>query len=330
MAMLDPQDEQMVRRWHETLSGEIMLTLVVTEDNRSQAFSEFCDQLSGLVPQVHITKKKSDTRQNPAIQVGPNIRYQAIPQGKVLEPFLAMLTLLDAPYDWPGKSNKAIEDMKIPAQLELFIASHCGFCPQVARQVSPLAIANEMIRLAVIDASLFHEKAQSDGIRSVPTVLLDGVYRWTGTIELADIIEMLVSRNPAHLGTSALRNMIEEGNAARVADLMLEQGLIFSSFLDLLTHEKWPVRLGAIVALETVIEKNSAIAAQAVGPLLERYPMVNDQVKGDILYILGETGDQSITSDLEDAFKNTDNPELQETAREAVMKIWGRRARTEF
>ncbi len=121
----------------------------------------------------------------------------------------------------------------------------------MVRQVTPLAIANELIRLAVIDALLFHGKAQSDGIRSVPTVLLDGKYRWTGTIQLADIIEMLENRDPAHLGTSALRNIIEEGNAAQVADLMLEQGLIFPSFLDLLVHEKWPVRLGAIVALGT-------------------------------------------------------------------------------
>ena len=83
--------------------------------------------------------------------------------------------------------------------------------------------------------------------------------------------------------------------------------------------------MGAIVALETVIEKNSDIAAQVVDPLLERYPMVEDQVKGDILYIIGETVDQDITSELENVFKNSDNPELQETAREAVMKIWQRR-----
>lgn len=322
---IESQEEQIIRRWQERLSGEIMLKLIITEDKRSEAFAVFCDQLSGLASQVHITKKKSDSEQNPVIQIGPNIRYQAIPEGKELKPFLEMLTLLDTKNDSAGKFTKAVEEIDIPAELELFIAGHCGFCPQVVRQIAPLAIANELIRLAIIDASLFHEKAQFDGVRSVPTVLLDGKYRWTGTIQLADIIEMLVNRDPTHLGASALRNIIEEGNAARVADLMLEQGLIFPSFLDLLVHEKWPVRLGAIVALETVIEKNSDIAVQVVDPLLERFPMVNDQVKGDILYILGETGDQHITSDLENVFKNSDNPELQEIAREAVMRIWERR-----
>jgi glutaredoxin len=322
---LDSQDQLIIQKWHETLVGEIMLTLLVTEDSRSEAFALFCDQLSGLASQVHITKKKSDSAQKPAIQVDPNIRYHAIPGGKELPPFLEMLTLLDTQSDAGGSFNKAVKEVTVPAELELFIASGCGFCPRVVRQVTPLAIANEMIRLAVIDASLFHEKSQSDGIRSVPTVVLDGEYRWTAAVQPEDIIEMLVNRDPAHLSASALRNIIEEGNAARVAGLMLDRGLIFPSFFDLLAHEKWPVRLGAIVALETVIEKDSDIAAQVVDPLLERFPLVDDQVKGDILYILGETGDQNTTSQLENVFKNSSNPELQETAREAVMKIWQRR-----
>jgi glutaredoxin len=325
MVIIESQDELIIRRWHETLSGEIMLTLIITEDKRSEAFAVFCDQLSVLASQVHITKKKSDSEQIPAIQVGPNIRYQAIPAGKELTPFLEMLTLLDAQSGSEGKLIKVIENITIPAELRLFIAGNCSFCPRVVQQIAPLAIANELIRLAIIDASLFDEKAQSDGIRSVPTILLDGQYRWTGTIQLEDIIEMLINRDPAHLGAAALRTIIEEGNAARVADLMLEQGLIFPSFLDLLVHKKWPVRLGAIVTLETVIEKNSVIAAQVVDPLLERYPMVDDQVKGDILYILGETGDQKITVELENVFKESGNPELQESAREAVMRIWERR-----
>ena len=322
---IDSQDQLIIRKWHDSLSGEIMLTLLLTEDKRSEAFTVFCDQLSGLASQVHITKKKSDDEQKPAIQLGANIRYHAIPGGKELQPFLEMLTLLNARSKAADPFNNAVKKVKVPAELELFIALDCGFCPQVVRQVTPLAIANEMIRLAVIDASLFYEKSQSDGIRSVPTVVLDGEYRWTGAVQIEDIIEMLVKRDPVHLGASALRNIIEEGNAARVADLMLDRGRIFPSFLDLLAHEKWPVRLGAIVALETVIEKNSDIAAQVVDPLMERYSLVDDQVKGDILYILGETGDQNITSQLENVFKTSSNPEIQETAREAVMKIWHRR-----
>ena len=322
---IDSQDQLKIRNWHETLSGEILLTLIVTEDNRSEAFAAFCDQLSGLASQVHITKKKSDSEQKPTIRIGANVSYHVIPIGKELPPFLEMLTLLDARGDAAGPFTKAVKKVKVPAELELFIAPDCGFCPQVVRQVTPLAIANEMIRLSITDASLFYEMSQSDGIRSVPTLVLDGAYRWTGAVQIEDIIEMLINRDPVNLGASALRNIIEEGNATQVGDLMLERGRIFPSFLDLLAHEKWPVRLGAIVALETIIEKNSDIAAQVVDPLLERYPVVDDQVKGDILYILGETGDQNIMSQLESVFKTSGNPELQETAREAVMKIWERR-----
>ena len=87
---INSQDEMIIRRWHEKLSGEIMLTLIITEDKRNEAFMKFCDRLSALASQIHITKKKSDSEQKPTIQVSPNIRYQAIPQDKELEPFLEM------------------------------------------------------------------------------------------------------------------------------------------------------------------------------------------------------------------------------------------------
>ena len=61
---VESQDELIIRRWHEKLSGEIMLKLIITEDKRSEAFAVFCDQLSSLASQVHITKKKSETEKS--------------------------------------------------------------------------------------------------------------------------------------------------------------------------------------------------------------------------------------------------------------------------
>jgi hypothetical protein len=307
---------------------EIHLDLIITEDKRSEAFADFCEKLSRLVPQVQIVKKKADTGQVPAIQIGDNIRYQAIPGGKELEPFLEAITLGDKQNDPANEIKDALEKIYTPAELELFIAQNCSLCPQVVRRMIPLVMANELIRLSIIDASLFSERARSELIRSVPTVLLDGQYRWTGTIKLQDIIEMLVNRNPVHLGTAALRTIIEEGNAARVAEWMLEQGLIFPAFLELLVHEKWPVRLGAIVVLETIIEQNIDLAAQVVDPLLEHLPVTTDPVKGDIVYILGETADQNIIPKLEGVSIDSDNPELKEMAREAIVKIKNRQPDT--
>ena len=40
--------------------------------------------------------------------------------------------------------------------------------------------------------------------------------------------------------------MLSEGRAARVAEMMEKAGRVFPAFLDALTNDEWPVRLGAM------------------------------------------------------------------------------------
>jgi hypothetical protein len=83
-------------------------------------------------------------------------------------------------------------------------------------------------------------------------------------------------------------NMIADGNASLLSKMMLEKNMIFPALMDLLVHPKWPVRLGAMVALETIAEENSALAQKTMLPLWDRFDAVDDKVKGDILYLVGE------------------------------------------
>ena len=73
--------------------------------------------------------------------------------------------------------------------------------------------------------------------------------------------------------------------------------------------------------METVIEKNIDLAAQAADPLWERFQKVEDPVKGDILYMLGEIGDEMMIPKLEDIITEISNNELRETAGEAIDRI---------
>ena len=85
--------------------------------------------------------------------------------------------------------------------------------------------------------------------------------------------------------------------------MMIEQGMIFPNFYALLTSEKWSVRLGAMVAMEEVIEKDKLLASQCVEPLWERVPDLNEQVRGDVMYILGGSGNQPCYSSAGAFFK---------------------------
>lgn len=263
----------------------------------------------------------------PAIAVGGNIYFHALPSGKELEPFVNAITQTARPSPPCLSDIKDFEKITLPAQLELYIALGCGFCPSAVQHLVSLALNCSCIRLSIIDALLFNERSQTHGIRSVPTVLFDDAYRWTGgRFDPQELVDRLVDRDPAGISASSIENMITEGEAGQVAEMMLSHGEIFPAFLELLVHEKWPVRLGAMVAMEIMIEKDIGIAAQAAGFLEEGSKTAKDPVKGDIYYILGQIGDEPLIPALERVL--TENPvkEVKEALEEAIERIRERHA----
>jgi HEAT repeat protein len=102
---------------------------------------------------------------------------------------------------------------------------------------------------------------------------------------------------------------------------MLASHEIFPAFYDLLIHDKWPVRLGAMVVIEEIAEKNPALAATAIAPLWEQFDHVSDQIKGDILYLFGEVGDAEAIPWVQGVIAGEYDVEVKEAAQEALDKI---------
>ena len=316
------QEEERIRKWNSELSGDIKIRLLVTEDQRTSKFIEFCDNLMRLAPKIHITKKEGEAKEPPAILIGHAVRYHAIPLGTELEPFLEALSFIDNGFSRiPDSIRYQLEKIRLPALLKFYVSQQCPFCPVTLRQIIPLPATNEFIRLAIFDCILFPEMAQSDRIQSVPTLLLDEQFRWTGSLQLEEVVEIITNRDPAKLSASSLEGMLKEGNASKVADMMLDKEKLFPAFIDLLMHEKWPVRLGAMVAMEEIADRNPELAAQVIDPLWESFHQVEDPVKGDIIYIFGETGNYEIAPRLETILGGQYDSEVKEAATEALEKI---------
>ena len=92
--MIPEIEKQQIANWSRTLKDAIRITLILTEDERSQTFKDFCDDLTRIAPKIKIKQEKDDEAKPPIIRVG-NVGYQAIPTGKELEPFLSVLANRD-------------------------------------------------------------------------------------------------------------------------------------------------------------------------------------------------------------------------------------------
>jgi hypothetical protein len=322
---MTPREQEQILEWDRAFEGEISPGLVTTDDPRSGDLEQFCEELENLTSGVCVARKEGGAEDLPAITLGHSFIYHGVPLGHELAPFLEALS----GGDLTGRSFSRAEKDRLhrsdlPALLRLFVTPQCRFCPSMVRQLLPITAENESIRLAIVDGTLFPEEAQSERIQSVPTLLLDRQYRWTGSVPLHELLEVLANRDPVRLGPSSLENMLKAGDASRLADLMLDREMIFPAFIELLAHSKWSVRLGAMVVIEEITERNPVLALQAAGPLWKKFESAGEQVKGDIIHVLGELSDSHLIPSLKGIATGDYGADIREAAEEALEKIAGR------
>ena len=315
-------EEKQILKLNDQLSRDITVSLVDSAHPHYNRFKEFCDNLSQLVPMIKIAKKGESPELPPQIMIGNGLRYQAVPAGHELQPFLETLIAFGSDsWNIAEPAQTLLKKEKLPATLTLFIAPQCTFCPAVVRQLIPLPMVDDKIQLTIIDGTLFPEIADSQKIQTVPTLLIDDQFRWTGSVPTEEIINTINSRDPASLGAASLENILKEGQASHLAAMMLDGKTIFPAFYDLIIHDKWPVRLGAMVVMEEIVDQNPALASQVIDFLWDRFQRLPNPVRGDILYMFGEIKDPRAVPWLVEVLGGEYDEEVKEAAEEAIEKM---------
>lgn len=320
--MMTPSEEKQILTLNERLSKEIQIEFIQTDHEKSPAIKQFCVELIQRVPKIRVKKEAGDPGAVPAIQIHNGLRYQAVPSGTEVGPFIEALQLKASGTAQIKRATEArLAKIDFPTHLVIYVSPQCKFCPGALHQLLPLLTLNDNIRLTVVDALHFPELAEKDSIQSVPTLILEDQFRWTGTFQIDEIVEVMANRDPSFLGPVSLEMMLKEGKAGQLADMMLAKVEIFPAFYALLIHSKWPVRLGAMVVMEEIIEKNPDLAGQTLKPLWERFCKVDNRVKGDLIYIFGQMAPMEIKPLLENILKGEYEAEVKEAARETLDKL---------
>ncbi len=315
-------DEALFRTLGGTLPQPTSIELHLTADPRSAELEHFCRRLATLVPAIRLLPTRDIGPEPPAIVLPGGLRFLGIPSGTETAPFIeALAGRGPAP---PPDILAAVAAIRLPATVDLYVMPRCTYCPAAVRQLAGLAAASPLVRLSVIDGAFFPELADRDRIRAVPTAVLDGGFRWSGTISLPEMTTLIATRDPAALGPVSLERMLKEGSARRLAEMMRDRDAFFPALLELLCHPEWPVRLGAMVAVEELGELAPPLAHEALDRLWDRFAAASDPVRGDILFLAGEAGGPWLRPALQAVIASDAAPELKEAAAEALEKIAAR------
>ncbi|HMA86355.1 MAG TPA: thioredoxin family protein [Desulfosalsimonadaceae bacterium] len=312
-------DENIISEWARETEKPRPVRIFLSQDSRSEAFREFADRMQNLAPAVGIMTEYEADDSLPEIRIKPNITYQAVPQGHELKPFLEILSGLNKEAQaWHLSDTDVLEKISMPAIIKVYISPECPFCPQTVQLLASLAMHQEMIHLVVIDGFMFSEKAAADKVSSVPTVFLDDQFRWTGNVQLPELIDILVNRDPAHLSSETLKQILYDGKASDLAKMMADWGKVFPGIYSLLTHTEWPVRLGAMATVEYLGEHRKDLIADVVNGLWEQFEELDEPVKADILYLFGETAHPEARPKIEAVLAGDYSDLVKEAANEAM------------
>ena len=324
--MRSSTDLKLLNQWRGSDPPPVKLTVRTGPAPQSDTLLAYARALAEQLPAITVKHAPADLDTDPpALIVTDRLHYLAAPQGPELAPFLE--TLLNNGRRLPPLSEETrrrLSALPVRARLEVFIAPHCPFCPATVSALLPLALASGPQHLSVIDGALFPDLAAARKIRTAPTVVLDDALRWTGKPAIDEIVAAMANREPSLLGADTLRGIIEDGMASTVAEMMVDHGSVFENLLPLLSHEKWPVRLGAMVVMESFQALRPDLAAEAPDRLWPLMETAADAVMGDLFHVIGETGDMRQAARLEALIGGGLPPELAEAAADALAAIRGR------
>lgn len=319
---ISDSEKAQIREWGRGLDGDIIFRFAATSHSMDEKFKAFVDQVTDLTPRVRAKKDGDVSVSLPTLFIGSHVAYQALPLDRELAPFLAALGDGTAFADRIAPDvRQRLAQLRAPALLKVYITPHCPFCPATVSILLGLAACSDQVRVTVIDGELFLDAAEKDRISAAPTVILDDQFRWTGSVDAGELVTLMLDRDPASLGADALRGMIEDGDAEGVARMMAERKKIFPSFIELLIHPRWSVRLGAMVSFETLVEDDPGLAGGVVEPLLAVFADVDDMIKGDLIHVLGESGNQAALPFLATVAGGDYDEEVQSAADEAIEKL---------
>jgi len=318
---MTPSEIKTIEAWTALQNHDHRISLSCTDHRQQPEFDAFASELTRSAPCVRVSFLDRPCR-IPTFFLADNIGFSALPLEKELPPFLEALTFMTDPRPLPENIHMRLKQIVRPCHLTLFIAVQCPHCPDMVRNLIPLAVGSKNIFIDIIDGSLFPEMAEERRVLSVPCLILEPDFRWTGHVGPEEILTQMIERNPSRLSAGTFRQILEQGEADWVSRQMIQADSLFQGFIDLLVHPEWSVRLGAMVVVENLAEKAPELAARLCPILMNAFDDVSDiSIQGDIFYALGEVGDQTTRAWIEKKVSDLTHPDLKDAAQEALSAI---------
>lgn len=242
-----------------------------------------------------------------------DLSFYGVPRGHLLKFFIEIAAL-------PEKKILSEE-----FEQRLFVSSNCPNCPKALDSILRF-LEKKKIRshFYFCDDNFFH--AEKFNVMSVPCLVIEKksneIQRFVGDINLDDLEVVFEEKNKEEFSSDYFKNIIEQGKAAEIADLIVSENSVFSGFVSLFSSRAIGLRVGAAVTAEYLSEKSPYLFEDLVDRLYEVYLESSIEIKGDILYLISLSENKlKWIKELEKIEKNETNDLLKEIISDSVETL---------
>ena len=314
--MLEERDRVYAGKLLNNIGDTVTLGFISTDHPENTRFEKFIEEFASLSERIRVEVRPSAGKNPPAIVVGGNVYYHAIPDKTELPPFMDAISL--STKDYPSVPAKHGADLKI------IVMAGCVHCPHAVRNAVGFAFSNNGVKVSIIDGMMFKDAIEKFNIKSAPTIIINDQVFLTGIIPENDLTRWVYKTNEKHFLIDDFIRMIKEGNAHKLADIMMDDGVIYPDFLSLLWNDKWSLRLGAMVVLEDIYEKKPPLIKTVIKEI-EEHLFDNDlRNRCDGAFLIGNIGGKDSIPVLESAMAVRKEEAFLESAEEAISLIRSR------
>lgn len=223
--MLDETLKTQLKSYLDNLKHDIVLTLTLDQQQVSKELKSLAYEIRELSPMVSIVEKENqpDTTRTPLMSVASsankgntNVSFAGVPLGHEFTSLV--LALLHAGGHPMKLDNEVIEQIKrldMALEFKTYISLSCQNCPDVVQALNMMALLNPNIKHTMIDGAHFENEVEALGIKSVPSVFLNGKPFSQGRITLKEVLNKVDSsaaeREAKNLSSKDLFDMLIVG-----------------------------------------------------------------------------------------------------------------------
>ncbi|GAA5216314.1 alkyl hydroperoxide reductase subunit F [Corallincola platygyrae] len=212
--MLTPELLQALKGYAANMQKRVTFVLQNGEHSKRAELAEFLEKFASVGDKLAFEQRDETGLRSPIsfyLEVDgehSGIIFSGIPGGHEFNSLvLAILQASGTPLKMDESLQQMVAGINEELKFEVFISLSCHNCPDVVQALNQFALLNPNISSEMIDGGLYPDLIKQRDIQGVPSVYLNGELFANGKVTAAELIDKLITRDPAITQASASESL---------------------------------------------------------------------------------------------------------------------------